>query len=461
MESLLSPSITYLAEAATPGDFAAARIQMALSLGWHIIIASFGVAMPAITLFMEWRGHRTGDVHYRLLARRWARAMGVLFAVGAVSGTVLSFEMGLLWPGLMGTYGQVIGLPFTLEGFAFFIEAIFLGIYLYGWDRLSARAHMWSAVPVLIAGIVGTFCVVSANAWMNQPRGFDLVDGRITGVDPLGAMFNPATGPQSVHMMVAAFMVTGFCMAAVYAVGMLRGRTDRYHRLGFLVPFTVAAVMAPVQVGVGDWAAHHVATHQPVKLAAMEGLYETQRGAPLHLGGVAIDGELRYAIEIPNALSLLAHWDPNAEIAGLNTVPADQRPPVNVVHWSFQLMVGAGFAMLAVAAAFAFIWRWRRGWLTNRWFLRAAALCGPAAVLALEAGWTTTEVGRQPWVVYGVLRTHDAVNTAPGLRTGLVVVLVVYTLLTVATVYVLRRLARDKPVPVAPRESDVETFPVP
>ncbi|WP_433217126.1 cytochrome ubiquinol oxidase subunit I [Dactylosporangium sp. CS-047395] len=454
-------TLTVLAEAATPADFAAARTQMALSLGWHIIIASFGVAMPAITLFMEWRGYRTGQVEYRLLARRWARAMGVLFAVGAVSGTILSFEMGLLWPGLMGTYGQVIGLPFTLEGFAFFVEAIFLGIYLYGWDRLPAKVHLWSAVPILLAGIVGTFCVVSANAWMNQPKGFDLVDGKITGVDPLGAMFNRATGPQATHMLVAAFMVTGFCMASVYAVGMLRGRTDRYHRLGFLVPFTVAAVMAPVQVGVGDWAAHYVADYQPVKLAAMEGLYETERGAPLHLGGIAVDGELRYAIEIPNALSLLAHWDPNAEITGLNTVPEDQRPPVNVVHLSFQLMVGAGFAMLGVAALFGFIWKWRRGWLTNKWFLRAAALCGPAAVLALEAGWTTTETGRQPWVVYGILRTHDAVNTAPGLRTGLIVLTIVYTLLTIATVYVLRRLARDRPVPTAPQESDVETFPVP
>ncbi|MEV6928553.1 cytochrome ubiquinol oxidase subunit I [Dactylosporangium sp. NPDC051485] len=457
----METTLSYLAEAATPGDFAAARTQMALSLGWHIIIASFGVAMPAITLYMEWRGHRTGDVEYRLLARRWARAMGVLFAVGAVSGTILSFEMGLLWPGLMGTYGQVIGLPFTLEGFAFFIEAIFLGIYLYGWDRLPAKAHMWSAVPILLAGLVGTFCVVSANAWMNQPKGFDLVDGKITGVDPLGAMFNPATGPESVHMLVAAFMVTGFCMASVYAVGMLRGRTDRYHRIGFLVPFTVAAVMTPVQAGVGDWAAHHVANYQPVKLAAMEGLYPTQRGAPLHLGGVAIDGELRYAIEIPNGLSLLAHWDPNAEIQGLDAVPEDQRPPVNIAHWSFQIMVGSGLAMLGMAAVFGALWWRRRAWLTNKWFLRAAALCGPAAVLALEAGWTTTETGRQPWVVYGILRTHDAVNTAPGLRTGLAVLTVVYALLTVATVFVLRRLARDKPVPVAPQESDVETFPVP
>jgi cytochrome d ubiquinol oxidase subunit I len=451
----------FLADAATPADLGAARVQMAISLGWHIVIASFGVAMPAITLFVEWRGHRTGEVEYRLLARRWARAMGVLFAVGAVSGTILSFEMGLLWPGLMGTYGEVIGLPFTLEGFAFFVEAIFLGIYLYGWDRLSPRAHLWSAVPILIAGVAGTFFVVSANAWMNQPRGFDLDNGKVVGVDPWAAMFNPATGPQAVHMLVAAFMVTGFCTASVYAVAMVRGRRDRYHRIGFLVPFTVAAVMAPLQVGVGDWAAHFVADYQPVKLAAIEGVYETERGVPLHVGGIAVDGRMRYAIEIPNGLSLLAHWDPNAEIKGLNEIPEGDRPPVNVVHLSFQLMVALGSAMLAVAAWFAFLWWRRRQPPEGKWFLIAAALCGPAAVLALESGWTTTEVGRQPWVVYGSLRTIDAVNPAPGLTAGLVTVLIVYSGLTAATVFVLRRLARDRPVPVAPQESDVAEAPVP
>jgi cytochrome d ubiquinol oxidase subunit I len=198
--------VDFLAEAATPADFAAARMQMALSLGWHIVVACLGVGMPAITLLAEWRGYRTGDVHYRLLARRWARALGVLFAVGAVSGTILSFEMGILWPGLMGTYGQVIGLPFTLEGIAFFVEAIFLGIYLYGWDRLPPRQHLLSGIPIIVAGVASAFFVVTANAWMNQPTGFDLVDGRVAGVDPLAAMFNPATPPQTVHMILAAFM---------------------------------------------------------------------------------------------------------------------------------------------------------------------------------------------------------------------------------------------------------------
>ncbi|WP_067483316.1 cytochrome ubiquinol oxidase subunit I [Actinomadura hibisca] len=449
-----------LATAATEADLGAARMQMALSLGWHIILACLGVGMPAITLLAEWRGHRTGDVHYRLLARRWARAMGVLFAVGAVSGTILSFEMGLLWPGLMGTYGQVIGLPFSLEGIAFFIEAIFLGIYLYAWDRMPPIPHMLSGVPIVLAGVASAFFVVTANAWMQQPTGFDTVDGKIVAVDPWAAMFNPATPSQTVHMILAAFMVAGFAMASVYAVAMLRGRRDRYHRLGFLVPFTVAAIVTPVQIGVGDWAAHFVASNQPVKLAAMEGVFETGRGVPLHLGGIAVDGEMRYALEIPNGLSLLAHWDPHAEIVGLNEKPVADRPPVNVVHWAFQVMVGMGFALLALAAWMLLGWWRRREIPGTAWFLRAASLSGVAAVLALEAGWVVTEVGRQPWIVYGVQRTADAVNPAPGLVWGFVLVSAIYVLLTVASVYVLRRLARDRPVPLAPQESDVADYKV-
>ncbi|MFC5637102.1 cytochrome ubiquinol oxidase subunit I [Streptomyces bullii] len=446
--------------AVSDADLGAARMQMALSLGWHIIVACLGVGMPAITLLAEWRGHRTGDTHYRLLARRWARAMGVLFAVGAVSGTILSFEMGLLWPGLMGTYGEVIGLPFSLEGIAFFIEAIFLGIYLYAWDRLPPVPHLLSGVPVVVAGVASAFFVVTANAWMQQPTGFDTEEGRIVAVDPWAAMFNPATPPQTVHMILAAFMVAGFLMASVYAVAMLRGRRDRYHRLGFLVPFTVAALVTPVQIGVGDWAAHFVAENQPVKLAAMEGVFETERGAPLHIGGVAVDGELRYALEIPHGLSLLAHWSPDAEIAGLESVPEADRPPVNITHWAFQIMVAMGFALLLLALWWALAWWRRRDLPRSRWFLRGAALSGVAAVLALEAGWVVTEVGRQPWIVFGVLRTSQAVNPAPGLVWGFVLVSVVYAALTVATVYVLRRLARDVPVPVAPQERDVTEYKV-
>jgi cytochrome d ubiquinol oxidase subunit I len=441
-----------------PVDLMAARMQMALSLGWHIVIACFGVGMPAITVLAEWRGDRTGDPNYALLARRWARAMGVLFAVGAVSGTILSFEMGLLWPGMMGVYGEVIGLPFTFEGIAFFIEAIFIGIYLYAWDRLSPRLHLLTAVPVLVAGVASAFFVVTANAWMQQPAGFDVENGRVVAVDPIAAMFNPATPTQTVHMILAAFMVAGFGMASVYAAALLRGRRDRYHTLGFLLPFAVAAVFTPVQIGVGDWAAHFVADNQPVKLATMEGIFETQRGAPLHLGGVVIDNEMRYAVEIPGGLSLLAHFDPNAEIMGLNEIPEDQRPPVNLVHLAFQAMVGAGFGLLALSAWLGLAWRRHKALPRSVWFLRAASVSGVLAVLALEAGWVVTEVGRQPWIVYGVLRTSDAVNPAPGLLYGFLLVAAVYAVLTVATIYVLRRLARDVPVPVAPQESDVSGY---
>ncbi|BCB87102.1 cytochrome ubiquinol oxidase subunit I [Phytohabitans suffuscus] len=398
-------------------------------------------------------GYRTGDPAYTRLAHRWAKAMGVLFAVGAVSGTILSFEMGLLWPGLMDRYGDVIGLPFALEGIAFFIEAIFLGIYLYAWDRLPTRAHLLSGIPLCVAGVASAFFVVSANAWMNQPRGFDLVSGEVSGVDPWAAMFNPATPPQTTHMIVAAFMVTGFGIASVYAVAYLRGRRDRYHRLGFALPFTIAALLAPVQVVVGDWAARFLAEYQPAKLAAIEGLARTERGAPLSLGGVYVDGELRYALAIPDALSILAHGSPNAEVIGLDQVPDDAEPPVTVVKWAFQVMVAIGFGLLALAAWWALAWWRRRGPPRSTWFWRAAALAGIGAAVAVEAGWVVTEVGRQPWVVYGQLRTAEAVNPAPGLATGLLLVACVYAVLTVASVAVLRRMAhRGAEEPVAPQE---------
>jgi cytochrome d ubiquinol oxidase subunit I len=308
--------------------------------------------------------------------------------------------------------------------------------------------------------VASAFFVVAANAWMQQPTGFETEHGRIVAVDPWAAMFNPATPSQTVHMILAAFMVAGFSMASVYAVAMLRGRRDRYHRLGLLLPLTVAAIVTPVQIGVGDWAAHFVAENQPVKLAAMEGVFETARGVPLHVGGIAIDGEMRYALEIPNGLSLLAHWNPDAEITGLNATPPADRPPVNVVHWAFQIMVGLGFALLVPAAWLGLAWKRGRDLPGSPWFLRAVAVSGVASVLALEAGWVVTEVGRQPWIVYGVQRTAQAVNPAPGLVYGFVLVTAVYAALTVATVYVLRRLARDVPVPTAPQERDVTGYKV-
>jgi cytochrome bd ubiquinol oxidase subunit I len=432
----------WLAQAATPGDLLAARQQMALSLGWHIIIACFGVGLPWVTAFAEWRGIRTGNPAYTALAHRWAKTMGVLFAVGAVSGTILSFEMGLLWPGLVGTYGQVIGLPFALEGFAFFVEAIFVGIYLYGWDRLSPRVHLLTAVPIAISGVASAFFVVSANAWMNQPRGFELTDGRVTEVQPWTAMFNPATAPESIHMILAAFMVTGFTVAAVYAVGLLRGRRDGYHRAGFLIPFTFAAALTPLQIAAGDYIARFLAKYQPTKLAAIEGVHQTGSHVPLHVGGIERDGELRYSLEIPNGLSLLIGYRPDTVVQGLERVPVEDRPPVTIVHLAFDLMVGIGIGLLLLGIWLLLAWWRRRDLPRRRLFLWLCVLAGPGSVVALESGWVVTEVGRQPWVVYGYLRTADAVNPAPGLANGLILVSAAYLVLTVTTVYVLRRMAR-------------------
>jgi cytochrome d ubiquinol oxidase subunit I len=441
-----------------PDDLAAARAQMGFSLAWHIVLACLGVGLPLLTVLVEWRGVRTGDQSYRLLARRWARAMGVLFAVGAVSGTILSFEMGLLWPGLMGRFGQVVGLPFALEGIAFFVEAIFLGIYLYGWDRLPPRRHVLTGIPIIVAGVCSAFFVVSANAWMNQPRGFTLRDGHVVDVQPWAAMFNPATPPETIHMILAAIMVACFLTAAVYAVALLRGRRDRYHRIGFVLPFTVGAVATPFQIIAGDYAARFVAQYQPAKLAAIEGVYHTGSHIPLTVGGIAGDGQLDYGVQIPDGLSLLVGYSPDTVITGLDRVPRDLWPPVTGVHLSFDLMVGVGFFLLALGVWFAAARWWRRA--PNRVFLVLGAIAGPAAVVALECGWTVTEEGRQPWVVQGVMSVHDAVNPAPGLMVGLWLVLVVYAGLTVAVVYVMRRLARQTPVPTAPQERDVESYPV-
>jgi cytochrome bd ubiquinol oxidase subunit I len=445
--------------AARVADPVAARSQMGFSLGWHIILACFGVGLPGLVLFAEWRGLRTGDVAYRLLARRWAKVLGVLFAVGAVSGTILSIELGVLWSGLMSDYGQVIGLPFAIEGIAFFIEAIFLGIYLYGWDRLPPRVHLLSGIPIFAAGVASAFFVVCANAWMNTPTGFTVSHGRITHVDPWSAMFNPATGPETAHMILAALMVTGFGVASVYAVAMLRGRRDRYHRLGLLVPLTGAAILTPVQIVVGDWAARMVAEYQPTKLAAMEGLAKTTKGAPESLFGYFSAGRLHDAIHIPDGLSLLARLNPHATIQGLDAVPASGRPPlVTLVHLSFDLMVGIGFGLLALGAWLAWSWWRTRELPQTAWFLRAVAVSGIAAVAAMELGWVTTEVGRQPWIVYHVLRVANAVNPEPGIQYGFYAVVAIYAILTVTTVAVLRRFTRARPVPDAPQERDVEEY---
>jgi len=429
---------------ASNANLFAARYQMATSLGFHIILAAAGVAFPFITLLAHRRGLRHNDLDALRLAKRWSKAMAVLFAVGAVSGTILSFEMGMLWPGMMGPFGDVIGLPFALEGVSFFVEAIFIAIYLYGWNRLSAKAHYRTLFPIVAAGFTGSFFIVSANAWMNSPQGFTLTAaGEVTNIDPWAAMFNPATGVQYVHMLLAAYMLTGFTVASVYAFGRLKGRTDRLHRLGFVIPFLVAAIAAPVQVVVGDVATRRLIDAQPAKFAAMELLPETMSGAPLTLGGFLVDGKVRGAIELPGVASFLGTRDFGATVPGLDSVPANERPNANIVHLSFQLMVALGTGLLALALWLVLVW-WRKRRLPESvWFWRLASLAGVAAIVALEAGWVTTEVGRQPWIVYGIVRTSDAVSAANGIVVSAVAVTLAYLVLGTVTLTVLRLMSRS------------------
>jgi cytochrome d ubiquinol oxidase subunit I len=420
-----------------------ARQMQALSFAVHIPLVCFGIAFPAMVLFAEWRYLRTGDELYRILARRWTKVMVSLFAVGVITGTILSFEMGLLWPNFTATFGSVFGLGFAIEGFSFFLEAIFIGIYVYGWDRLSARAHFASGFPVAFAGFAGSLMVISVNAWMQHPGGFKLRGGKAVDVHPLAALFgNNFLWHELIHMYLAGYIVTGFLVAAAYAIGRLRGRWGRYERTALAIPLTIAALASPVQVLVGDWAAREVAKAQPVKLAAIEGLAKATSGAPEHLLGWYTDGKVEFGIAIPHALSLLAFHSWNARVEGLDAVPPSDRPPVNVVRVAFQTMVGIGTLLALLGVAFMVVRVRRKRLPESAWFYRAVAVAGPASVIALIGGWVTTEVGRQPWVVYRVMRTSQAVTGASGLPVGYATLVVVYVGVGAGVAWILRRLAR-------------------
>jgi cytochrome bd ubiquinol oxidase subunit I len=417
---------------------------MAFTLGFHIILACIGVAFPAIILIANYLGLKRGDAVALGLAQRWSKVAAVTFVVGAITGTVLSFEMGLLWPEFMRRFGDVFGLPFALEGIFFFTEAIFIAIYIYGWKHLSGWVHFWTGVPVVIAGLGGAWSVVAANSWMNQPDGFKLAaDGTVTDVNALDAFFNGAVAYEAPHMILAAYIVTGFLVASVYAVGMLRGRRDRHHRLGLLIPFTVAAIATPIQFAVGDTAARSIAKDQPVKFAAMECVQETATHVTEYIGGVCTSDGVKGGIGIPGLDSWLVGFSTDTKVIGLDSVPPEDRPPANtLLHLAFDAMVGIASALIALAAWLGITWLRRRDMPRTRWFLRATAVSGVAAIVALECGWIVTEVGRQPWIVYEVMRTEDAVTQADGVWVSLGVVLVVYAALGIATVMVLRAMAR-------------------
>jgi cytochrome d ubiquinol oxidase subunit I len=432
-------------------DFLFARSQMAMSLAFHIVFAALGIGMPLLMAIAEGRYLLTKQPVYLDLCKRWAKGTAILFAVGAVSGTVLSFELGLLWPGFMKQAGAIIGMPFSLEGFAFFTEAIFLGVYLYGWQRVTPFIHWLSGVVVAMSGILSGIFVVTANAWMNSPAGFKIVDGKIADIDPIEAMLNPASFHEVAHMTLAAFVATGFLAAAVHAFFLLRDGNNPFHRAALGLALAVACISMPLQILSGDLSARAVARLQPAKLAAMEAHYRTQARAPLVIGGVPRDQTMTtdYALEIPLGLSLLATHDPNARVAGLEEVPRDQWPNVRVVHWSFDLMVSSGLLMLALTLWADVFWLKYRLLPDNRWLLRGLVAAGPLGFLAIETGWAVTELGRQPWIIYGVMRTREAVTPMPGLVVPFVIFTAVYIFLAVVVVLFLRRQFLETGYPMA------------
>ena len=423
------------------GDLFFARSQMAVSLAFHIVFAVAGVGMPLLMAIAEGLYLRTRSPIYLELAKRWAKGTAILFAVGAVSGTVLSFELGLLWPTFMEHAGAIIGMPFSLEGFAFFTEAIFLGVYLYGWKRVSPFLHWCSGIIVALSGIASAMFVVTANAWMNVPTGFELVNGKMMNINPIAAMFNPASLHETIHMVFAAFVTIGFFVAGVHGFFLLRHHNSDFHRKAFGIALAVACVSIPLQVVSGDIAARVVTRTQPAKLAAMEAHYETKTHAPLIVGGIpdSDNRQVRFAIEIPSGLSLLLGHDPKTEVIGLDKFPRKDWPNVRLVHWSFDIMVGCGTIMFLVAAWCAFMW-WRTKQLpTTPIFLKAMVACSPLGFIALETGWMVTELGRQPWVIYGVMRTSEAVTPMPKLFIPFAVFTIVYLFLSVIVVFLLRR----------------------
>jgi cytochrome d ubiquinol oxidase subunit I len=434
-------------------DLFAARSQMAMSLGFHIIFAAVGVALPLLMVIAESLWLKTKEETYRTLAQQWAKGTTILFAVGAVSGTVLSFELGLLWPRFMDFAGAIIGLPFILEGFAFFVEAIFLGVYLYGWKRVPPAWHLFAGVMVSLAGAASAVFVVAVNGWMNAPTGFRLEGGKAVDIDPIAAMFNSAWLPEALHMTIAAYEATAFAVAGVHAFLLQRDRDNLFHRRALAIALTVGGIAAILQPLSGDLNARYLAREQPRKLAAMEGQWKTEKGAPLRIGGLPNEETRKtpYALEIPYGLSLLGFHDPQAEVKGLEEWPKTDHPPVAVVHIAFQTMVGCGMVLAAVSVT-ALILTWRKRRRLGRWslpdqtwFLRTVVLAAPLGLIAIEAGWTVTEVGRQPFIITGVMRTAEAVTPVPYLTVPLFTFTLVYLFLAFVVVFLLLRQFRQSP----------------
>jgi cytochrome bd ubiquinol oxidase subunit I len=421
-------------------DFVAARAQMALSLGFHIIYACIGMVMPFFMAVSHYRFLRTGKILYKDLTIAWSKGVAIFFATGAVSGTVLSFELGLLWPTFMRHAGPIFGMPFSLEGTAFFIEAIALGFFLYGWNRFNPWFHWITGVVVGVSGLASGILVVSANAWMNSPAGFDFVNGQYINIDPIKAMFNDAWMLQALHMTLAAFAATGFAVAGVHALMLWKNKFPEFHREAFKIAITFGSIAAIFQPLSGDLSAKDVAQRQPAKLAAMEAHFKTEENAALVIGGIPNEEtqSLDYAIRIPGMLSFLVHGNLHDEVKGLDQIPDDEQPPVAITHFAFQIMVGCGVIMMMLSILYFASLKFSR-WSSTKWFLLPFVIATPLGFIAVEAGWTVTEVGRQPWIIQGIMRTKDAVTPMPGIAYSFYFFTALYIFLSFLVLFLLGR----------------------
>jgi len=422
-------------------DFLAARSTMALSLGFHIIFACIGMTMPFLMVISHWLWLKRKDEVYLKLTKAWSKGVAIFFAIGAVSGTALSFELGLLWPGFMKHAGPIIGMPFSWEGTAFFVEAIFIGIFLYGWNKVNPYIHWLSGLLVGISGIISGIFVVCANAWMNAPAGFDWINGQAVNIDPVEAMFNPAWVSQTSHMTIAAFVATSFAVAGLHAFLLIKNRGNKIHRKAVIIALSFGSIFAVLQPLSGDFSAKDVAKRQPVKLASMEGLFKTEKGAGLTIGGIPNEETqtTEYGIKVPKLLSFLAYGNFDAKVQGLNDFPEGNWPPVLIVHLSFQLMVACGFTLAALGILFWVIWFKWKDKLLDKKFLIITAICTPLGFIAVEAGWIVTEVGRQPWVIYNILKTVDSVTPVPGQIFHFLIFAIIYSILSVVAFWLMSR----------------------
>lgn len=429
-------------------DFLAARSQMALSLGFHIVFSCIGMVMPFFMAVSHYKWLKTNDDVYKNLTKAWSKGVAIFFATGAVSGTMLSFELGLLWPKFMEHAGPIFGMPFSLEGTAFFIEAIALGFFLYGWNKLNKWFHWFTGMVVGVSGLASGILVVAANAWMNSPAGFDFTGGKYLNIDPIEAMFNKAWFSQALHMCLAAFTATGFAVAGVHALMILRNNNREFHLKAFKIAAVFACIGALLQPLSGDISAKDVAKRQPAKLAAMEALYKTEKPAPLLIGGIVNeqDKTVKGAIKIPGALSFLAHGDFSAEVKGLDQIPENEHPPVAVTHYAFQIMVGIGTLLMLISLVYFFNLFKKRSLLEQPWLLKLFVMAIPLGYVALEAGWVVTEVGRQPWIIYGIMRTKDAVTPMPGIAYSFYIFSAIYFSLSIIVTFLLYRQIKMVPV---------------